>query len=158
MPTEELPSYPQLPPPPAEKLNPHFILGEIRDYIRDFKELFPLVDIDVLREQTTAVRRKQVEAETQIRQFLKAFRRTETFKEAFGLLDQESQKKVHAFPEGKSPQEVTQAGFELPPSPAPAQELVATDGTSDAPVIHEDDNNQKVMKVRIFCAPNPDFE
>lgn len=41
MPTEELPPYPQLPPPPAEKLNPHFILGEIRDYIRDFMELFP---------------------------------------------------------------------------------------------------------------------
>lgn len=76
------------------------------------------LDIDVLREQAAAVRRKQVDAETQIRQFLKAFTRTETFKETFDLLDQESQKKVHAFAEGKSAQEVTRAGFELTPSPA----------------------------------------
>lgn len=76
MSTEDLPPHPQLPAPSAEKLNPHFILGEIRDYIRDFKKLFPYVDLDVLHEQTTTVRRKQVDAETQIRQFLQAFQRT----------------------------------------------------------------------------------
>lgn len=172
MTAEELPPHPQLPTPPAEKLNPHFILGEIRDYICDFKELFPFVDLDVLREQTTAVRRKQVDAETQIRQFLQAFKRTQTFKDAFDQLDPDTQKKVRAFSDGKSAQDVTKSkGFELPPSPAvkhhfrlldifhslfhhgrkedhkAIEQAISAKGVPGAPVIHEDDNDKKVMKV-----------
>ena len=175
---EQLPPYPKLPAPPAEKLNPHFILGEIRDYIRDFKELFPYVDLDIIHEQTTAVRRNQVDAEIQIRQFLKAFKQTETFKNAFGVLDEDTQKKVHAFSEGKSAQEITkQNGFELPPSPAakhhfqlldlfhslfhhdkkqkgngiPAEPEGDAKGVLHAPVIYEDALEKKIMKVVNTC-------
>ncbi|KAL9057886.1 MAG: hypothetical protein Q9206_002164 [Seirophora lacunosa] len=170
MPTEDLPPYPQLPAPLAEKLNPYLIFCEIRDYISGFEELFPYINLDVLREQTTAVRRKQVDAETQIRQFLIAFRLTQIFKDAFSLLDQESQKRIRAFPEGKSAQEVTRGDFELPPSPAAKhhvrilntlhslfhhdkkhsskldQEPASVKGPLTAPVIFENDKYKRFMK------------
>ena len=168
----ELPPHPQLPTPPAEKLNPHFILGEIRDYIRDFSELFPFVDLDILFDQTTAVRRKNVDAEVQIRQFLKAFKKTSTFKDALQQLDPDTQHKVQAFSDGHSASSITKkSGFGLPASPATQHHFrlldlfdslfhhhdkneaqqphtTATD-TRKPPIIYEDQDHKQVMKVRV---------
>ncbi|KAL9041007.1 MAG: hypothetical protein Q9214_004263, partial [Letrouitia sp. 1 TL-2023] len=167
---DELPPHPYIPLPPSEKLNTRYILGEIRDHIRDFNKLFPFVDLHILFDQVTAVRRKDVSPETQIRQFLQAFKNTETFKDAFSLLDEGTQKKIHSFTKGKSAEEVTRkGGFNLPPSPAakhhfrlldlfhslfethakenhePVKKIDAKDVT-DAPKIFEDKNNSKIMK------------
>lgn len=117
-PFRELPSHPQLPFPPAEKLNQHFILGEIRDYLKDFAELFPHVDLDILFDLITAVRRKNVNPETQMRQFLLAFKNTSTFQEAFDQLDADTKKKVESFRDGTSAGDLTGIhGFLLPSSP-----------------------------------------
>ena len=167
---EELPAHPQLPTPPAEKLNPHFILGEIRDYIRDFSDLFPFVDLDILFDQATAVRRKNVDAEVQVRQFLKAFKKTDTFKDAFQQLDSDTQHKVQAFSDGHSAASVTKkSGFSLPASPATQHHFRLLDlfdslfhhhdehkeqqphgtakDTRTPPVIYEDQDQRQVMKV-----------
>jgi len=170
---ENLPDHPHLSLPPAEKLNPHFILGEIRDNIQDFSNLFPFVDLDILQEQTTAVRRKDVDAETQIRQFLKAFNKTETFRAAFDHLDPDTQKKVQAFTHGQSAEAITKAsGFALPPNPATKHHFklldlfrslfhshagdTAREATSKAdpgrhgpPIIYEDPSHKEIMQVRI---------
>ena len=167
----DLPPHPELTLPPPEKLNPHYILGEIRDHIQKFSDLFPLVDLDILREQTTAVRRKNVNAETQIRQFLKAFEKTETFRDAFAELDLETQSKVKDFTHGNSADAVTKAsGFGLPASPATkrhfklldvfqslfhtnekakGEKQVAAAGIEhpEPPVIYEDADHKEVMKV-----------
>lgn len=100
-------------------MNQHFILGEIRDYLQDFHELFPHVHLDILQELVTAVRRKNVDPEVQLRQFLQAFKDTTTFREAFDLLDADTKKKVEAFRDGASAQAITdKKGFHLPPSPS----------------------------------------
>ena len=166
----ELPPYPQLPIPPAEKLNPHFILGEIRDYIRDFSKLFPFVDLDILYDETTAVRRKNVNSETQVRQFLQAFRKTETFRDAIQQLDPDTQHKVQAFTDGHSADSVTKkSGFSLPASPATKHhfrlldlvqsffhpdddpEVQRSQGGGDdqrvPPKIYEDIDRKQIMKV-----------
>ncbi len=174
-----LPPHPELPFPPAGNLNGHFILGEIRDYIKDFKELFPHVDLDILFDQITAVRRKNVNAETQMRQFLLAFRNTETFQKALEQLDEDTRKKIEAFRDGASCGDVVKAGgFQLPPSPqtklhfrllnkinaffhrshklpqveAKKQplgrvEVVADPDGVKAPIIYEDADDKKIMKV-----------
>lgn len=99
-------------------MNQHFILGEILDYLKDFSESFPHVDLDILFDQVTAVRRKNVDPETQIRQFLQAFENAPTFKEAFDQLDSETQKKVVSFRDGASTHDLTKTrGFSLPASP-----------------------------------------
>ena len=55
---------------------------------------------------------------TQVRQFLKAFRDVDTFHEAFGQLDENTQSMVQSFIDGKSSEDVThKSGFALPPSP-----------------------------------------
>lgn len=173
MASETLPEHPELPFPPAEKLNPHFILGEIRDYIQEFSSLFPLVNLDILKDQATDVRRKNVSAEAQIRQFLKAFHKTETFRDAFEQLDPDTQKKVQAFTHGQSAEAVTKAsGFGLPPSPAtkhhfklldlfhslfrshdkhgvPEPTVKAEGGSHDPPVIYEDADHKEIMQVYI---------
>ncbi|KAI4194440.1 MAG: hypothetical protein LQ348_002644 [Seirophora lacunosa] len=108
-----------------------------------------------------------------IRQFLIAFRLTQIFKDAFSLLDQESQKRIRAFPEGKSAQEVTRGDFELPPSPAAKhhvrilntlhslfhhdkkhsskldQEPASVKGPLTAPVIFENDKYKRFMKSEV---------
>ncbi|MCJ1465153.1 hypothetical protein MMC07_003769 [Pseudocyphellaria aurata] len=115
---EDLPPHPDLPCPPPEKLNQRFILDEIRDYIKDFAELFPHVDLGILLDQITDVRNKNVNPETQIRQFLLAFKNTSTFKEAFDHLDAETKKKVELFRDGTSAGDIIGTrGFQLPPSP-----------------------------------------
>ena len=169
---ESLPDHPQLALPPAEKLNPNFILGEIRDYVQEFSDLFPLVDLDILKDQVTAVRRKNVNAETQIRQFLKAFYKTDTCRDACDQLDPDTQKKVQAFTEGQSADVVTKAsGFGLPPSPPTKHHFKLLDlfdsvfhshdkradqeptakahgGPQKAPVIYEDADHKEIMQVR----------
>ena len=166
----KLPPHPHVPPPPAEKLNPHYILGEISDNIRDFSELFPQVDLDVLFDQTTAVRRKDVNAEVQIRQFLNAFEKTSTFKDAFNQLDPDTKHKVKAFSSGQSASSIVEkSGFSLPGSPATKHHFRLLDlfdslfhhhdkdkqkpltwatDKRNAPIIYEDLDHKLVMKVR----------
>ena len=76
------------------------------------------MDLDILFDQVTAVRRKNVDPETQIRQFLQAFKNAPTFKDAFDQLDSETQKKVESFRDGTSTHDLTKTrGFSLPTSP-----------------------------------------
>ena len=110
-------------------------------------------------------------AETQLRQFLKAFKDTETFKGALDILDEDTRKKVQGFSDGKSADDVTKKGFSLPPSPAakhhfrlldlfdslfdkkdhdkPAHKAETPKGSADAPKIYENANDTKIMKVCI---------
>lgn len=166
-----------MPFPPAERLNQHFILGEIRDYIKDFAELFPHVDCDILFDQITAVRRKNVDPERQIRQFLLAFKNTSTFQEAFDHLDAETKKKVESFRDGTSAGDIIgNRGFQLPTSPPakhhfrlldrihslfqrpqeggkqPSQVEAKIESSDDkAPIIYEDAHDEKQMKVRLYA-------
>lgn len=177
MASENVPDHPYLSLPRAENLNPQFILGEIRDNIQDFSELFPFVDLDILKDQTTAVKRKDVDAETQIRQFLKAFNKTDTFRDAFGHLDPDTQKKVQAFTHGQSAEAVTTtSGFALPPSPATKRHFKLLDrfrslfhshdgdaarkatAKADAkpqglPIIYKDPDHKEIMQVRTRYGP-----
>lgn len=173
MASETLPDHPHLSLLPAENLNPRSILGEIRDNIQDFSKLFPFVDLDILKDQTAAVRRKDVNAETQIRQFLKAFSKTETFRDAFDHLDPDTQKKVQAFTHGQSTKAVTTtSGFASPPSPATKHHFKLLDlfrslflshgdaahkatakadsGPREPPIIYEDPGHKEIMQVRIL--------
>ena len=135
------------------------------------------MNLDIILDLITDVRRKNVNPETQIRQFLLAFKDTSTFKEAFDQLDAETQKKVLAFRDGASAGDLTSThGFKLPPSapakhhfrlldafhslfkhhpeepahPEPKSKLetgVDSEGV-EAPVIYEDLDSKKLMKVR----------
>lgn len=114
----ENPPHLELPFPPAESLNQNFILGEIRDYIRELREFFPNVDMDILLEQIKQVKAKNVHPEVQIRQFLQAFKNAPAFRDAFDLLDEDTKKKVVAFREGTSCDKIIGSkGFQLPLSP-----------------------------------------
>lgn len=170
----KLPPYPELPFPPAEKLNQNFILGEIRDHLNEFGEAFPHVNLGILLDQVTAVRRKNVDPEIQIRQFLQAFKNTTAFGEAFDVLDEETKKLVTAFRDGASADEVTRSrGFRLPPSSPAKHHFRLLDGfhslfhhhdakqpkgitatteaiqaeAAKAPKIYEDADKKKIMKV-----------
>lgn len=131
--------------------------------------------LDVLRELVTAVRRKNVDPEVQLRQFLQAFKDTKPFRDAFDGLDPLSKKRVEAFRDGASAEAVTgKKGFELPPSPSakhhfrlldslhalfhphhqeekPHSTATPRDGGDQASDvrIYEDAGNTKVMKVNI---------
>lgn len=167
-----LPSHPHISLLPPEKLNKHFILDEIKENLKDFNQLFPHVDLDVLLEQTIDVQNKKVDPETQVRQFLKAFRDVDTFHDAFGQLDDNTQSMVQSFIDGTSADGATKkSGFALPPSPAVKHhfkfldklrsifhkphelatnqngEHVLSNGNAqpDPPVIYEDPMKRKVM-------------
>lgn len=154
-------------------MNQHFILGEIRDYIKDFAELFPHVDLDILCDLITAVRRKNVNPETQLRQFLLAFKNTEAFQEAFDHLDAETKKKVESFRDGTSAGKIIgTSGFQLPPSPPAKHHFRLLDrihslfhhqqepnkqpsrveteiqpSDEKSPIVYEDADDKKPMKV-----------
>ena len=137
--SDALPPHPQISLLPPEKLSKNFILDEIRGNIKKFDKLFPYVDLDVLLKQTIDVQDKNVNAEvfwilfakilcntlltlviaqTQVRQFLKAFRNVDTFHDAFGQLDGNTKSMVQNFLDGGSAEDVTKkSGFALPPSP-----------------------------------------
>lgn len=143
------------------------------------------MDLDVLLDLITDVTRKQVNPETQMRQFLLAFKDTETFRKAVGELDEETRKKVLSFRDGASCGDlVKKDGFHLPSSPAarhhfrlldtvhslfhfkkddhhkevhqesPAkiQAIIDHEGAK-APVIYEDADHEKIMKVEASIAP-----
>lgn len=150
-------------------------MGEIRDYIKDFAELFPHVDLDILFDQITAVRRKNVDPEKQIRQFLLAFKNTSTFQDAFDHLDPETKKRVVSFRDGTSANDIVGThGFQLPSSPPakhhfrlldrihswfehpqagdkqPSLVEAKTEPSDDkTPIIYEDADDKKQMKVRL---------
>ena len=136
--------------------------------------MFPHVDLDILTDQVTAVRRKNVNPETQMRQFLLAFKDNHTFQDAFDQLDEDVKTKIVKFRDGSSADTVIgSAGFHLPPSPRAKHHFqpldllrslfhhphgqkkpheiaaVARDhGGGNAPVIYEDIDQKKIMKVK----------
>lgn len=57
------PRYPQLDLPPPVVLNKHFILQEIKENIKDFKQLCPHVDLDVLLALVVRVQNRHVDPE-----------------------------------------------------------------------------------------------
>lgn len=145
---QQLPPHPELPFPPAGRLNQHFILGEIRDYLEDFHDVFPNVHLDILRELVTAVRRKNVDPEVQLRQFLQAFNDTTPFREAFDSLDDLTKKRVAAFRDGSSAKVVTEKkGFQLPPSPSAKHHFRLLD--SIHALFHPHDKEEKVRSKAI---------
>ena len=179
MSSEQLPPHPEIPLLPPEKLSRNNILGEIRDHIKDFDQIFPYVDLDVLFEQVTDVGKKQVDQETQLRQFLRAFRKTPDFKEAFSQLDESAQKKIQDFSDGKSADELTVNGFHPLPSPATKRHFRFLDvfnslfhhshdsskkkeleaKAHDAPKIYEDTKGKHLMKVMCtFRTGTPDCQ
>ena len=61
--SEALPSHPEISLLPPEKLSKNFILDEIKDNLKDFNQLFPHVDLDVLLKQAIDVKNKKVDPE-----------------------------------------------------------------------------------------------
>jgi len=111
-----------LPKPPKENLTSHFILGEIIDHIGALQDEFPHVQIDRFKEHLWAIRNKNVEPEKHLRGFLKVFEHTNTFKDAFGQLDDGTKRQLRSFMAGGSEDSVMASGasdgeFHLPPSP-----------------------------------------
>jgi hypothetical protein len=161
MPLEELPK------PDPGKLNPHFILGEIIDHIQDIIDDFPNVDILELRKQFIDIRNHNVDTEKHVRGFLKAFKRTTPFHEAFEQLDEDMKSRVRGFMDGKPASEVIGADYFHPrASPAAKHhfrlldlskkfvdrhemgkhlELAGKD--SGLPIIYEDAAGKKIMEV-----------
>jgi hypothetical protein len=107
-----------LPPPSPAKLNPHFILGEIIDHIRDLAEEHPSVDINLLRKLLIDVRNHQVDPEKTLRSYVKAFLATNSFKAAIAHLDADTTSKIQAFADGKSAAEVTSTTKDFKPRSA----------------------------------------
>ena len=60
---EKLPPHPDISLPDPNKLNKKYILTEVQDKLGAFKDLFPHVDLGVLQEQVTEVKKKNVSAE-----------------------------------------------------------------------------------------------
>lgn len=96
-----------IPPPSPAKLNPHFILGEIIDHIQALSGEHPNVDVNLLRKLLIDVRNHQVEPEKTLRNYLKAFLATNSFKGAIAPLDADTRSKIQAFADGRSAAEVT---------------------------------------------------
>jgi hypothetical protein len=163
MPLEDLPK------PDPGKLNPHFILGEIIDHILDIIDDFPLVDVLELRDQLNDIRNHNIDQEKHVRGFLRAFRRTSPFHDAFEQLDDAMKKQVEKFMDGKSAKEVVGADFFHRASPAAKHHFRLLDlfkifkhkhevdnhlatiaKTADLPIIYEDAAEKKIMEVRII--------
>lgn len=104
---------------PREELSRDYILREILERIDDFHHDFPNVDTGVLKKSVLEkVIDREFDPNVQIRGFLRAFRRTRIFKEAFDALDKPIQAQIKAFMDGQDPDTVVQPlGFTLPPSP-----------------------------------------
>lgn len=106
-----------LPSPPTEKLNPHFILGEIIDHVSQLEEDHPLIDIAELRRQLIDVRNHQVDFEKHVRGLLKVFQGTNAYKEAYQQLDDVTKSQISSFARGRPAEDVVKAsGFKLAPS------------------------------------------
>jgi hypothetical protein len=106
-----------IPSPSTAKLNPHFILGEIIDHIRDLSDEHPNVDVGLLRRLLIDVRNHQVDPERTIRRYLNAFRATNSLQAAINQLDAGTKSKILAFADGRSATEVTTVkGFKPKPS------------------------------------------
>src|SRR2546423_9193503 len=108
-------------PPSATHLERNHILQEILDHIEDFGDGFNLVDYDALkRDVLIPVLQENFDPEVQIRGFLKAFRHTQTFQDAFTRIQSPVLKKqITTFIEGKSTEDVVaQHGFEVSSYPS----------------------------------------
>lgn len=106
-----------LPIPATEKLNPHFILGEIIDQVSQLAEGHPHVDIAELRRQLIDVRNHQVNPEKFLRGLLKIFQGTDAYQEAYQQLDDVTKSRISSFAKGRPAADVVKAsGFGLAPS------------------------------------------
>jgi len=113
---------PTLPlPPPATRLERTSILQEIFEHIEDFKDEFGLVDYNALKQEVLApVLNDAFDPEVQIRGFLKAFRKTPAFEDAFNKVQNPKlRSQITAFIDGKSKKEVVaDTGFEVASHPS----------------------------------------
>lgn len=112
-----------LPNPPRENLVSHFILGEIIDHIDLIHADFPEVDVPLLKHHLWKIRNKDLHPEAHLRGFLKAFKETKVFKDAFDELDAGMKVQLNTFIAGGSEEVILAAGgkgntFHLPSSPA----------------------------------------
>ncbi|ERF72013.1 hypothetical protein EPUS_08407 [Endocarpon pusillum Z07020] len=161
--------------PDATELNNRFILVQIIDHGKGLVEDFRRVDISELRKQLVNVQDHKFEPETQIRGFLRAFRHTAVFRQAFEELNDRTKSQLEAFMEGKSAEDVVGHAKFFYPAPSPAakhhfrlldflkslQERFdpgeETDKTALAkaqglPIIYEDKARAKIMEV---CSSHP---
>lgn len=156
-----------------EQLSRDYILREILDYIDDFHHDYPKVDIPVLKHSILEkVINHEFDPEVQIRGFLRAFRHTRIFKDAFGELDKQIQAQIKAFMDGQGKDTVVKPhGFKMRPSPQAkhhfslldfvrgiiakvdrVKDFLLPDGdqkAKDLPLIHEDAAATKLMEVII---------
>jgi len=142
----------RVPAPDTDKLNGHWILGEILDHISEFVDDFPSIDFSHLSTLISDVRNHKADTETQLRLFLKVFRKTKKYKQAFKLLDPLVRQQIDSFIESGSASEVTKSGFEVLPSPAAIHHFKALKSIfrwEHAPKIYEDMARTKVMEVHV---------
>jgi len=140
----------RVPVPDTDKLNGHWILGEILDHISEFVDDFPNIDFNHLNTLISDVRDHKADTETQLRLFLKVFRKTKKYKQAFKLLDPQVRQQIDNFIESGSASEVTKSGFEVLPSPAAIHHFKSLKSIfkwEHAPKIYEDKARTKVMEV-----------
>ena len=137
-------------PDNTDKINDHWILDEILDHISEFVDDFPNIDFSYLSTLISDVRNHKADTETQLRLFLKVFRKTKGYKQAFKILDPQVRRQIDSFIDGDSASEVTKSGFEVLPSPAAIHHFKALESIfrwEHAPKIYEDKAKTKVMEV-----------
>jgi hypothetical protein len=107
-----------LPTPDSAKLNNHYILGEIIEHVQEFADGFPHIDFEELIDQITQVREGKVDAEVQVRGFLKVFENTPFFRNEALKLDPTTRAQLGDFLGGGSAEEVVKhRHWTLRPSP-----------------------------------------
>lgn len=140
----------------TDKINGHWILGNILRHITedisDFIHDFPNINFSYLNTLISDVKddKKKVDKETQLRLFLKVFRKTTVYEESFKVLDPLVRQQINSFIDGDSASEVTKSGFEVLPSPAAIHHFKALESIirwEHAPKIYEDKAKTKVMEV-----------
>jgi len=137
-------------PDTTDEINGRWILGEILDHISDFVDDFPNINFSYLNTLISDVRDHKADKETQLRLFLKVFRKTKGYEQSFKVLDPLVRQQIDSFIDGNSASEVTKSGFKVLPSPAAIHHFKALESTlrwEHAPKIYEDKAKTKVMEV-----------
>jgi len=146
--TKTAPPFDQVPTPDPNKLEEHYILGEIIDHIEelhdDIQKNFPFIDLDILRDQLISIRNHNVDPQQHLRSFLKVYQKTPGYQAAFKQLDETTKAQIDAFISGKSEdgilkQESGKSVFHLPPSPAAKHHF--KDFIDE--IFHHDEHHQK---------------
>jgi hypothetical protein len=122
--------FPDLPTPAPEKLEEHYILGEIIEHLEEFKDelhnSYRNIELGLLRQLLVDVRNHSVEPQTVLRRFLKVYKETQVYQNAYSHLDESTKAQIDAFIDAKPEHHFLQKDdegksvFHLPPS-APAK-------------------------------------